>query len=149
MKRPRLLLLAACLAGGPCLVLAQAAAPQPPASAPTRDQVRQETREAVKAGKIEHGEADHAEGRPAAKPPKSTTSRESVRKEAAAANKAGTIEHGEVDHAAGKPPPKPAKSTVSRETVKKEAAAAAKAGQTESGEASVQQKAEEGVKPRK
>jgi hypothetical protein len=57
--------------------------------------VRQEARDATKAGKIEHGEADHDAGRPAAKTAKSTTPREQVRKEGAAAAKAGQTESGE------------------------------------------------------
>lgn len=108
MKHTRQVLAAASLLLASPFVLAQAS--PPPASAPTREEVSKQAREATKAGKIEHGEADHDAGRPSAKVAKSGTSSAQVRKEGAAA---------------------------------------AKAGQTESGEASVVQKAEEGVKPKK
>lgn len=132
----------------PALVFAQSAAPVA-ASSPTRDQVRKEAREALKAGTIEHGELDCAASRPPPKPQKSATSRDQVRQETLRAAKAGQLPHGDADPCAEGPQPKPAKSTVSREQVRKEGADAAKAGQTESGEASVLQKAEEGVKPKK
>lgn len=126
------------------LATAQTATPSP-----TREQVRKEAIEANKAGKIEHGEADHDAGRPPAKPAKSAVTRAEVRSETKAAVKAGKIEHGEADHDAGRPPAKPAKSAVSRAEVRKEAASAVRSGMTEQGEASLPQKRDEGALPKK
>ena len=67
MKHTRHVLATAGLVRASQVVLAQAVAPVP-ASAPTRAEVRKEAREAVKAEKIEHGEADHDAGRPPSKP---------------------------------------------------------------------------------
>lgn len=147
MTRTRFPSLLACLIAG--LGLPALAQPSPAASAPTRAEVRKEAAAANRAGKIEHGEADHDAGRAPPKAAPSTVKRSDVRKEAAAANKAGKIEHGEADHDAGRAPPKAAPSTVKRTEVRKEAAAAVKSGQTEQGEMTGSQKTDEGVKPKK
>jgi hypothetical protein len=90
-------------------VLAQEAAPK------KREDVKAETKAAVKAGEIAKGDATAA---PA--PAKSTKARAEVKKEAAAAEKAGTIDKGDVGTAPA------AKSTKARAEVKKEAAESTK-----------------------
>lgn len=96
----------------------------------SRDEVKKEAAAANKAGKIEHGEADHT-GQTDQKNVKSVKPRADVKVEAKAAAKQEAANPGDAnpkDGSAGK-------STAARTEVKKDAIAAKKAGETAQGEA--------------